>query len=92
MQAVGADSGIWAMQAVNEDGKLAWSRITVFGSFYPREPGIPFLRMTTAAGQVCAGSAKHKRPLVPMPASIHTAVIMAFLQDVDQRVVPVCCE
>lgn len=42
-----------AVQAVNEDGKLAWSRVTVFKSFWTQLPDTPFLRMTTAAGQVC---------------------------------------
>ena len=81
MQSVSTDKGIRAVQAVNEDGKLAWSRVTVFNAFWPRVPGIPFLRMTTAAGQVCVGSAKHKRPLVQMPVNIHPAAVMALLQD-----------
>jgi hypothetical protein len=41
------------MQAVNEDGQLAWTRVTILRSFRPLLPNHPFLRMTTAAGQVC---------------------------------------
>lgn len=40
------------MQAVNEDGVLAWTRVTVLRSFRPQLPDTRFLRMTTAAGQV----------------------------------------
>ena len=40
-------------QAVNEDGVLAWTQVTVLRSFQPQLPDTPFLRMTTAAGQVC---------------------------------------
>ena len=39
-------------QAVNEDGVLAWTQVTVLRSFRPRLPDTPFLRVTTAAGQV----------------------------------------
>lgn len=39
-------------QAVNEDGVLAWTRVTVLRSFRPQLPDTRFLRMTTAAGQV----------------------------------------
>jgi hypothetical protein len=41
-------------QAVNEDGRLAWTPVTVLRSFKPRLPDTPFLRMTTSAGQVGA--------------------------------------
>jgi hypothetical protein len=46
------DSCFHIPQAVNEDGVLAWTRVTVLRSFRPQLPDTPFLRMTTAAGQV----------------------------------------
>lgn len=49
-----------AVQAVNGDGKLAWTRVTVLRSFHPQLPDHPFLRMTTAAGQVCTCRAQHE--------------------------------
>jgi hypothetical protein len=61
-----------AVQAVNEDGKLAWSRVTVLRSFWPQLLDTPFLRMTTAAGQVCTCCLSHERPLVQMDASAAT--------------------
>ena len=48
-----ANSDTGAVQVVNEDGMLAWSRVTVFEPFFPQLPDTPFRRMTTAAGQVC---------------------------------------
>jgi hypothetical protein len=46
------DSHVGILQAVNEDGKLAWTRVTVLRSFRPQLPDTRFLSMTTAAGQV----------------------------------------
>jgi hypothetical protein len=51
-----SNNGTGAMQAVNEDGKLTWTQVTVLRSFRPHVPNHPFLRMTTAAGQVRLGS------------------------------------
>ena len=50
-------SGMGVTQAVNEDGQLAWTRVIVLRSFWPQLPNHPFLRMTTAAGQVCTTGA-----------------------------------
>jgi hypothetical protein len=40
------------LQAVNEDGQLAWTQVTVLRKFSPHLPNTCYLRVTTAAGQV----------------------------------------
>jgi hypothetical protein len=42
----------WLAQAIGNDGKLVWSPITVMKSFRPDLLAVPYLRMTTMAGQV----------------------------------------
>jgi hypothetical protein len=46
-------------QVVNENGTLAWSPVVMHPSFHPDLPPIPYLRLTTAAGQVPLLQAEH---------------------------------
>ena len=64
----GRELMLCSMQAVNEDGRLAWTQITVQRKFSPYLPNTCYLRVTTAAGQVWA------YPWAPGIGSMRSAV------------------